>query len=227
MRLAYLGIVVLITATAVWGFWSTYWGPVLAGGVPHFWFIHLHAAVFLGWILLLLAQALLVAGGNPARHKQIGLAGMYYGAFVFGVGLFISVAGSVARVHSGELATDIAGLVALYNLTDVMIYGAFFLLAMCFRSQSSLHRRLIICAAIALTGAAVGRVMPTGSWSYLAVWLAPLMLGVAFDLVSERRVHPVFLAGAVAFALMFFKMPLFAMMPFARGVGRGLIATFV
>jgi len=227
VRRAYLAIACLLVGTVVWGFWRGYWGPLLGGGVPHFWFIHLHAAVFLGWMLLLLAQALLVTGGNVRAHRAIGTVGMGYGTLVLCVGVWISVAAPVARVHAGQLAAETAGLVALYNLTDMVVFGAFFLLAMRYRSAPALHRRLVLCSSVALTGAAVGRVQPGGSLDYALVWLAPWMAGVAVDVVADRRVHPVFLWSALAYTIIFFRVDLYAVLPGAAAIGGALVRLFL
>src|SRR4030095_12541465 len=58
--LAYLAISLAIAGTVVWGFWPSYFGPLLAGSVTRPWFIHAHATVFLGWVALLIAQASLL-----------------------------------------------------------------------------------------------------------------------------------------------------------------------
>ena len=217
----------LLVGTVVWGFWPSYFRPLLTKGVDHFWFIHLHAAVFLGWMMFLVAQALLVTRGNVSLHRKIGVVGMVCGTLVLCVGIFISIAAPVARVHAGQMPPEVAELVALYNLTDIAIFGSLFALAMHYRSVSALHQRLILCSSVALTGAAVGRVLPSDSLLYILVWLAPLILGIAIDLASARKVHPIFLAGAVVFVAMFFKVQLFSMSPGWRTVGKTLIGPFL
>ena len=226
-RHAYLAITCILVATVIWGFWPSYWGPLFAGRVDNFWFIHLHATVFLGWMILLLVQALLVTRGNVSYHRKLGVAGMVYGVLVLCVGLFISIAAPVTRVNSGQMPPQVAELVAVYNLTDIVIFGGFFLLSMRYRSVPALHRRLVLCSTIALTGAAVGRVLPSGSLSYSLVWLTPLIFGFAIDLATDRRVHPAFLSSAVVFVAMFHKVQLFSMAPIARTVGHSLIRPFL
>jgi len=227
VRRAYLAIVCLLVGTVVWGFWRGYWAPLLTGGVEHFWFVHLHAAVFLGWMLLLLVQSILATRGAVRAHRALGAAGMGYGAVVLCVGAWVSVAAPAARVHAGQLALEIAGLVVLYNLTDMVVFGTCFLLAMRHRAAPPLHRRLILCSSVALTGAAVGRVLPGGSLEYALVWLAPWLLAMATDVAIDRRVHPIFLWGGVAFAAIFFRVPLYAALPGANAVGHILLAPFL
>ncbi|HMB74482.1 MAG TPA: hypothetical protein VKQ06_12990, partial [Gammaproteobacteria bacterium] len=143
------------------------------------------------------------------------------------VGLFISIAAPLARVEAGQLQPRTAELVALYNLTDMVVFAALFALAIYHRSRPHLHRRLMVCAGIALTGAAVGRMLPSSSLAYLGVWLAPLMAALASDLVLERRIHLVFVFAAAAFIFMFAKVELYAMNEFWHTVGRAFIAPFL
>jgi hypothetical protein len=75
---AYLAISLAVLGTVVWGFWASYFGPLLAGAVHRPWFIHVHAAVFLGWVTLLIAQASLIAFGKVEQHRRIGRAGAFF-----------------------------------------------------------------------------------------------------------------------------------------------------
>lgn len=226
-RGAYLAIACLSLAIVVWGFWRGYWRPLLAGGVDHFWFIHVHAAVFLSWMVLVVVQSGLVASRRFGSHRALGVAGAVGGLVVLALGLFISIAAPVARAESGQLQPAVAGLVALYNLTDMLIFGASFVLAIRYRASPAMHRRFIVFAGVALIGAAVGRVLPGESLAYAAVWLSPLLCCAAVDCAAEKRLHPVFLAAALVFAVMFFKVRLYAMVPASSGIGQFVVGPFL
>jgi len=126
MRRAYLTIALGLAAIVAWGFWQTYFGPLLSGWPNRPWFIHMHAAVFSGWLVLLVAQASLASSGRLPLHRRVGQIGMGYGTLVLCVGLFVSVAAPALRVRAGQLPIDRAALVVLYNLTDMLLFGAFF-----------------------------------------------------------------------------------------------------
>jgi hypothetical protein len=64
----YVGISVAMIAIVVTGFWASYFGPMLRGTVARPWVIQLHGAVYVGWMALLLAQVVLVAGGRTRTH---------------------------------------------------------------------------------------------------------------------------------------------------------------
>jgi hypothetical protein len=114
-RRAYLAIVLLLAATVVWGFWPSYFAPLLKGGVSRPWIIHVHAVVFIGWIVLLIIQALLVSVGRIRDHRRLGRVGMVYGTAVFGVGLIVSLAAPVLHVRAHQMPVERASLVVMYN----------------------------------------------------------------------------------------------------------------
>ena len=42
---AYLALSLAVAGIVVWGFWPSYFGPLIAGTAARPWFIHAHAAV--------------------------------------------------------------------------------------------------------------------------------------------------------------------------------------
>ena len=151
-RQAYLAIALFFAAIVAWGFWKTYFAPLLGGTAEHAWLIHVHAAVFVGWVLLLIAQAAVVAAGRVRLHRQIGAAGMLYGALVFAVGLYVSVGSPALRVRTGFYPLEVGGVIVLYNLTDMLLFGVFLAAAFVSRGRPEVHKRWIISATAALGG---------------------------------------------------------------------------
>lgn len=45
-RPAYLGIALFFAGIVTWGFWRSYFDPLLSGTVDRPWIVHLHASVF-------------------------------------------------------------------------------------------------------------------------------------------------------------------------------------
>jgi hypothetical protein len=172
---AYVAVVLGVIAIVVWGFWPSYFGPLLRGGVHRHWFMHLRAAVFVGWLVLV-------------------------------EGIFISIAMPVVHVKAGHMPVGRAAMVVLYDLTDIVSFGGFFLAALLLRRRPDYHQRLILSATMALSAAAVGRVLQSGSLAYLLVWLSPLFAGLALDLWTRHRPHPVSLLSVPIFVGAFFKV---------------------
>lgn len=224
-RGAYFAVTLLIAGIVAWGFWKTYYSQFSERtDLPSI--VHWHAAVFSAWVLVLSAQAAAVAAGRVRLHRRLGTAGMIYGALVFAVGLAVSVGAPALRVRAGNYPLEVGGVIVLYNLTDMLLFGVFLALAFAYRNRSELHKRWIIAATAALCGAAIGRVVPGNTLQYLLLWLSPILALVAIDLATRRRVHPVPLAATALIVVAFFKVPLLSA-PVWRDVGGALLRPFV
>ncbi|HVJ31268.1 MAG TPA: hypothetical protein VNA66_13225, partial [Gammaproteobacteria bacterium] len=138
----------------------------------------------------------------------------------------VSVGAPVVRVRAAFYSLEVGGLVALYNLTDMLLFGVFLALAFAYRNRPELHKRWIIAATAALCGAALGRVVPGSSPQYLLLWLSPLLALVAVDLATQRRVHWIPVVSSALLVVAFFKVPLYAA-PIWREVGASLLRPFV
>ena len=150
-------------------------------------------------------------------------AGLAYGVLVLLVGLMISVAAPAVRVRAGQLSVETASRVVVYNVWDIVVFGAFFVAAAALRRHPELHRRLILSATVALLGAAVGRPLRSASLSYFLVWLSPLFASMAVDLATSKRLHFVSLLSLAVFAMTFYKVQIVALSPSAQRAGTVLI----
>ncbi|HWO12228.1 MAG TPA: hypothetical protein VNN80_22185, partial [Polyangiaceae bacterium] len=90
-RLFYGGAAAFVAASVFVGFWRSY---LLRGLVapPSFSFsplslrIHVHAGVFLGWIVLFIVQVALVSAGRRDLHRKLGLLASVWIPLLVGVG---------------------------------------------------------------------------------------------------------------------------------------------
>ena len=225
MRQAYLAIALLVAGIVAWGFWETYYSQAFArGDLPAI--VHVHAAVFSIWVLVLVAQAALVAAGNVQLHRRTGNVGMVYGGVVLAIGLLVSVGAPALRVRAAFYPLEVGGVIALYNLTDMLLFGAFLALSFVHRNRPELHKRWIIAATAALCGAALGRVVPGNTPQYLLLWLSPLLAMIAVDLAILRRVHWIPVVTGALLVAAFFKVRLYSA-PIWRDVGGALLRPFV
>ena len=223
---AYLGIALLFAGLVIWGFWRSYFAPLISGTVERPWVVHVHAAVFVGWVLLLIAQAAFVTAARVRLHRQIGVVGMAYGAFVFLVGVMVSIGAPALRVRAGDFPVEVGGMVAILSLADLVLFGAFLALAFVSRSQPQIHKQWVIAATAALGGAAVGRVLKSDSLAYLLVWLSPVLATIAIDFARRRSLSAVPFVSGGLIVVSFFKTQLFAA-PFWSELGRALVSPFV
>jgi hypothetical protein len=195
----YTGIAVLMTVIVITGFWPSYYGPLLRGAASRPWVLHLHGAIFLGWMVLLVAQVALVARGRTAAHRKLGTFGIAYGFLVLVMGLVVSFASPLLHLKAGEWDLDQAAGFLIIPLGDMAMFGGFFGTAMLYRRKPEIHKRLILLATVALLFAAIGRLsflLGQGPIA-LVVWLSPLLVGIGYDGFVSRRLHPTYLIGLV------------------------------
>ena len=223
----YVGVALLITVIVFTGFSRSFYGTVVAG-VAHPWIIHVHAAVYVGWLALLITQSVLAARGQIALHRRVGTFGIGYGVLVFVLGLIVSVAVPVIHVHAGDWPMARAEQFLPVPLGDMVLFGGFFGAAIAYRRQPEIHKRLILLAAVAIMFAAVGRAVvrrfdPGAAGSS---GIRPVLVAMAYDLFTRRRIHPVYWIGAAAMAVAFLRIPL-GRTEWWHGVARAVYAPFL
>lgn len=221
-RWFYSGMTVFMIALVIAGFWPSYFGPLFRGTAPRHWTIHLHSAVFVGWMALLLIEVLLVAMGRVRQHRAVGNIGMVYGCLVFITGVIAAFWGPVLHVRNGEWSVDRAAGFLLISLRAITVFGGFFLAAMAYRRKPEIHKRLILLATVALLFAPVGRL---NSPAFLVLWLGPVLIAMLHDRLKRERVHRTFVIGLVVLIVGFTPIVL-------RGesylrVGRALLRIFL
>lgn len=186
----YLGITLFLIATVVTGFWPSYFGTLLSGGVARPLVMHLHGAVFTGWMALLLLQVGLASTGRVRAHRRVGTVGIAYGVLVWVMGCIVTVAAPVMHVQAGEWTMQAAATFLILPIGDMILFGGFFGAAIAFRHRPDIHKRLILAATVALAFAAVARMNLPLPVFFLA-WLLPMAAAITFDVLTSGRVHKV------------------------------------
>jgi hypothetical protein len=197
-RRLYIGIAGLAIAIAAVGFWPTYFGPLLAGGVDKPAIIHFHAAIYVGWLAIFMTQVVLAATGRVALHMKLGRFGIGYGALVIFAGLLAGIGMFVLRVRAGDAAA--AQTAVLGPLMDMLFFTPLFAAAVYYRRRPELHKRLMVLATTSLLIAAAVRMplgQPRSTLLLHAIWTAPILVAMAHDFLRQRRLHPVYALGLV------------------------------
>ena len=211
-RLFYGGMAIAMAAVVFSGFAPTYYMTFFGNGAratvsggPLTPLVHLHGALFTGWVLLFIAQTALVAGHRLAVHRRLGVGGAVLAAGMFLVGTFTAVA--TAKRGGAPVGVDPLAFLAI-PIFDMVLFATFVTAALVLRRNKDMHKRLMLLAYISIIVAAVARlpgVLPLGPLAFFGLGYFLVVVAVIYDLVSRRRVHKAYLWGG---ALMVASVPL-------------------
>ena len=189
------------------GFWPTYFQPLFAGTLDLKPIVEIHAVVYLGWIVLLLTQALLAFSRRLNWHRKLGWFTAGYAGLMVVVVLMALVQRFSRLVASGEVREAHQSLVV--SGVDLLLFIGFLVPAILYRKKPQIHKRLIIVATVVLMGPAAGRLtFLTPGPLMLAVMLSPILLGIVFDIATRRRAHMVYVTGLILFVASMARLPL-------------------
>lgn len=172
--------------------------------------LHIHAVLMGSWLLLLLAQAILMATGRSAQHKRLGLV-----AAVLAPAVLVAMIGVVQSRWSpiaslppdlltpGELSrTNFMSNVLLEQIRMAVLFAGFVIWAFLTRRRNpETHKRLMILATLTLLPAAIDRIAwlpatmaasPTSMPVYTLLWLLPVLI---YDIARRGRVHSAYVIG--------------------------------
>jgi len=214
-HLFHVGMAVAIAVTVIGGFGSyALRGQVDIARVP-FW-VHVHGALFVAWTLIFVVQAVLAQRGARALHRWLGWIAA--GLAVMMVPLALGTAAMAVRLGRVPPFFPDTIFVAL-NLLEVTAFVGLLIAAIRLRHRTDWHKRLMLCAMVALIGPAFGRILPMpllGPWGGMAVMggqLLFVMAAMAHDLRSRGRVHIACWIGAGVIAIEGLAVPILAATP--------------
>lgn len=224
----FLGIVLL--ALAVAGFWPQYFSAVL-GRSPEpntqFWLIHMHAALFIVWLLFYVSQSALIMMGRTRTHTRLGPPLVAYGFVVFLIGLYASVA-LAQRLGVRESNFEVAAAFVFFPLIDMLFFVGFLAIAVAYRRVPSLHKRAMFLATFSMAIVGLGRLVARLPFDSALIWqpinLAPLLIAIGYDLYVHRKLHPILVVGLLVHLARLNAEP-FANSEFWLPVGRLIVAS--
>ncbi|HXE80853.1 MAG TPA: hypothetical protein VNK41_08895 [Vicinamibacterales bacterium] len=207
-RLFYTGMAIVMAAVVFVGFSRTYYLPLTGSGqlstfsgLPPTPLVHVHGALFTGWVLLFILQTALIASHRVRVHRRTGIAGAILATamVVVGVQTAITAAGRGAAPPGVPPLSFLA-----IPLTDMLLFAGFVGTAVWQRGHREAHKRLMLLAYVSLMAAPVARlpgVMPLGPFGFFGLAFVFLVLGILYDWQSRRRVHPVYIWGGLVLVL--------------------------
>ena len=200
-RLVYVVMAALFVVTAIVGFGPRSAG-ILAGTMPNPPFIvHVHAALMTGWLLLFLAQTVLMASANRALHVSLGVT-----AFALTPVMVAAMIAATVTVYGNMLAAgagDMGSNILLLQIRSVILFPLFLGWALrTRRSDPQTHKRMMVLSTLILIDAAIARMnwLPgndiTVSYNMTFVYqfmlIAPALL---YDKLRFGKVHHAYLIG--------------------------------
>jgi len=181
--------------------------------------VHFHAASLSLWLLLLLAQSVLVSKQRVNIHKKLGLASLVlvpcilvsmYGMDMYGVETFdvetTVVISEVAPPDRVARLKQYASSILLIHGASYLLFPAFYFWAILVRqTNNEAHKRLMILATLVLMIPGLGRllsvtgVLPDFGLNiidarhfYLLVLIAPALV---YDIVKQRMPDRSYVVG--------------------------------
>jgi hypothetical protein len=198
-RIFFVGMASAILLMMLTGFGNSYYLRALADAPPLPLFIHLHALVFTAWVLFFFVQAMLIATGQPALHRRLGAAGGVLAGVITILGIMTLLRGARSGHNPGGPFPDALAFLVT-PLFDILLFAGFVLAGLYWRRRREAHMRLMLLATIGgFLWPAITR-LPYVSGQFLPMFSMLALFVVAgpvHDLMSRRRVHPVYLWGGL------------------------------
>lgn len=167
--------------------------------------VHIHAILFMGWILLFVFQVLLGTTGSLALHRKLGWLAL-------GWALAMVIVGTLSTIWSAQKAAVpfffLPAQFVLMNPLSVILFAALLIGAVVKRRDREWHPRLIICAMAAIMGPSFGRLLPAPLLMYsmlTAVFIGMIafpVAGIVRDKLRCGRVHPAWWLGVSSLLLL-------------------------
>jgi hypothetical protein len=205
---AYVWFLAGLAAIAA-GFWPTFYGDPGSNDVWH----TLHGVAATLWVLLLIAQSMLVGRRNYAMHERLGwLSAGLFGVLLTTSGYMVWIETVGREPFAAGLRQELVFLDVAFLLLFIVVYG----LGLVFRRKPQLHARLMGSTILIGLGPALGRLYAehipqlhglSGAlpWALFTID-ATLIVAIVLELRQRRATWP-FPAVLAAFVLIGIGIP--------------------
>ena len=175
------------------------------GTRPYPLIVHVHAALFVGWLVLLTTQVLLIRNRRADIHRRLGMIAAWMIPIMVVVAL--ATAWTVHRQMALLFPARADPQFISINITDMLGFATLAGAGIALRRDSSAHKRLMLLSTLYLSTAGFARLWlltigPAGTGSFWGFFLAYnlggdvliAMLGL-YDLATRGRLHPAYVLG--------------------------------
>lgn len=195
-RVFHTAIAVALLITAVVGFGPTYFLKGFNDHAPLSPLLHIHGALSTLWLVLLIVQSGFIAARRVDLHKQLGIAAGLVAAAMIPVGVMTAIDGA----RRGVATPGLEPLVFMvFPIGALVMFMGFVGTALWYRRKPEIHRRLILLGTVSIMTPAIARLPFAGRNPVFALALSLLFVLAAMihDWVTRRRIHPLYVCGAV------------------------------
>jgi len=184
--------------------------------------VHLHAIAFVGWLVLITTQIILVRTKRVSVHKKLGMIAFAWVPLMVILGCITTII--MSGLQYGTPNGDLHFLSV--TLGDMLLFGTIAGAALYMRKHSSAHKRLMLIATLVMSDAGYGRwaaykIAPffgDNFWTYSTFWegaipfygfqvlptlLTLLALGV-YDLVTRKQLHRAYVIALIWYLIITF-----------------------
>jgi hypothetical protein len=162
--------------------------------------VHVHAVLFMGWMVIYLLQNALVATDRMSLHRRLGWIGAAWILPMVVAGFFVTV----AMVRNGTVPFFFRPLHFLvFDPVTVLAFAGLSGAAIVMRRQTEWHRRLHFCGMAMLLAPAIGRLLPLPlfqPWAWEMAFAAALVfpaVGAWSDGRRRGHTHPAWRWGII------------------------------
>jgi len=189
-RYFYFSMSLLIAAIVAIGFSRTVNQNLFHPAIARPLILWFHAGAFSGWVLFFIFQSTLVRTHNINWHRFFGWFGAALGAAMVPLGITTAIV--MSRFDAFQLHQPDPTFLSI-PFFDMAAFGVLLSLAIAWRTAPEWHRRLLFMATCGLLDAAFGRFDYVFNNNLFFLCLdVVILLGVARDLLVNRRVHAVY-----------------------------------
>ncbi len=181
----------LFATLVVWGFGRTVDHSLIHAAPPRPFLLWIHGTAFASWVVFFIAQSAFVRVQKVNWHRFLGWFGAGLATVMVPLGVAIAII--MARFDTVQFHQSDADAFLAIPFYDMIVFGALIALAIYWRKKPEFHRRLVFVATCGLMDAAVARFDFVFDHNLFFVCVDLLIvLGVARDVLVDRRVHKVY-----------------------------------
>ena len=184
----YFAMALLFPVIVFWGFSRTIDQKLLHPAIKPPVILWFHSVVFSSWIVFFLFQSVLVRTRNVKWHRFLGWFGAALGATMVPLGVATAI--GMSRFDANQLHQAGVESFLIIPLFGITAFGTLVALAIAWRKNPELHRRMLFVATCTLLDAAFDRFDFIFDHD-LGFFCLDLIIGLGMvrDLIVNRHIH--------------------------------------